>query len=87
MKHSGLVSGFNGLQQYELAVKAAQKMTGYATMSMDPESIEHAYQAIKDANTLYQQMGLDQTGVDQEFLSAQHQLLNQCSHQLEEAEK
>lgn len=83
IKHTGLISGFNNLKQLEMAVAAAQKMTGSATMSMDPEAIQNAEKALNDAKALYQTAG--DTGLDQSYLNNQNELLLQCEHQLNEA--
>lgn len=85
INHTGLISGMNEINQIEMSVKAAQKMVGSATMQLDPEAIQHAQHAIRDARDL---MGRStKTGVDQDFLSNQQQLLEQCEHQLTEAKK
>jgi hypothetical protein len=85
INHTGLISGMNELSQIEMSVKAAQKMVGSATMQLDPEAIHHAENAISDAKDLMNRSS--KTGVDQEFLSKQQQLLNQCEHQLSEAKQ
>ncbi|OAS86075.1 DUF2564 family protein [Metabacillus sp. FJAT-53654] len=85
IKHSGLISGMNELSQIEMSVKAAQKMVGSATMQLDPEAIHHAENAISDAKDLMNRS--PKTGVDQEFLTKQQQLLDQCEHQLSEAKQ
>jgi hypothetical protein len=85
INHSGLISGMNELSQIEMSVKAAQKMVGSATMQLDPEAIHHAENAISDAKDLMNRS--TKTGVDQEFLTKQQQLLDQCEHQLSEAKQ
>jgi hypothetical protein len=67
INHTGLISGFNNLKQLEMAVAAAQKMTGSATMSMDPEAIQNAEKALQDAKAIYQTAG--DTGVDQDRMN------------------
>ena len=54
-------------------------------MSMDPEAIQNAEKALQDAKAIYQTAG--DTGVDQDFLSNQNELLLQCEHQLNEAKQ
>lgn len=83
INHTGLISGMNELKQIEMSVKAAQKMVGSATMQLDPEAMQHAENAIQDARDLMNRSL--KTGVDEEFLSNQQQLLEQCEHQLSEA--
>ncbi|MGM0873911.1 MAG: DUF2564 family protein [Bacillota bacterium] len=82
---TGLISGMNELSQIEMSVKAAQKMVGSATMQLDPEAIHHAENAIRDARDIMNRS--TKTDVDQEFLSKQQQLLEQCEHQLSEAKQ
>lgn len=82
---TGLISGMNELSQIEMSVKAAQKMVGSATMQLDPEAIQHAENAISDARDIMNRS--TKTGVDQEFLSKQQKLLEQCGHQLSEAKQ
>lgn len=81
---SGFISGFNERKQLELAVQAAEKMVGSATMSMDPEAIQTAERSISDARTLFQQC---QNEYDQPFLTEQHEKLNQCEHQIQKAKE
>lgn len=75
----------NELSQIEMFVKSAQKMVGSATMQLDPEAITHAENAIRDAKDMMNRS--TKTGVDQDFLSKQQQLLEQCEHQLSEAKQ
>lgn len=83
INHTGLISGMNEIAQLEASVKAAQKMVGAATMQMDPEAMENAEKAINDAKALMNKTS--ETGYDQDFLTQQQQLLDQCQHQLSEA--
>ncbi|WP_246941931.1 DUF2564 family protein [Bacillus pinisoli] len=76
---------FNDLKQVEMSVKAAQKMVGTATMSMDREQLDEATQAIQDARTQLSHARNNGTGVDEEFLHSQEVSLTQCEEQLNEA--
>ena len=87
INHTGLISGFNDLKQLEMSVKAAQKMVGSATMSLDPEALQNAEKAVADAQEQFNSSLQSQTGVDQQFLSTQQELLSQCEHQLSEAKQ
>ncbi|MFY4776052.1 DUF2564 family protein [Metabacillus sp. RGM 3146] len=78
-------TGYNDLKQLEVSVEAAQKMTGSATMSLDPELLNHAQEAINDAKNHFEGAGI--SGIDQDFLAKQQLLLEQCQHQLNEAKK
>ncbi|WP_243290817.1 DUF2564 family protein [Bacillus sp. FJAT-47783] len=81
---SGLISGFNERKQLELAVQAAEKMVGSATMSMDPEAIQTAERSISDARKMFQQCNNE---YDQSFLSEQNEKLKHCEHQLQKAKE
>ncbi|MGD6815833.1 DUF2564 family protein [Metabacillus sp. 84] len=85
MNQNSEYNGYNDLAQVKLAIEASQKMTGAGTMSMDPEALKHAQQSIENAKTQLEQVKL--TGVDQLFLDNQRKLLDQCEHQLNEAQK
>ncbi|PGT83099.1 MULTISPECIES: DUF2564 family protein [Bacillaceae] len=85
INHTGLISGMNDLGQLEASVKAAQKMVGAATMQLDPEALQNAENAIRDAKDIMSRT--NETGVDSDFVNKQQQLLQQCEHQLSEARK
>jgi glycine cleavage system protein P-like pyridoxal-binding family len=80
-------SGFNDLKQVEMSLDAAQRMVGYATMSMDPEYLQDAAQAVQDAKMHLKQAKTNATGVDGEFLKKCEQALMQYDEQLKEAMK
>lgn len=85
INHTGLISGMNDLGQLEASVIAAQKMVGAATMQLDPEALQNAENAIRDAKDIMSRA--NETGVDSDFVNKQQQLLQQCEHQLSEARK
>jgi len=87
INHTDLISGLNERKQLELAVQSAQKMVGYATMRMDPEGMNDAKRAIQNAKDLYEAFLNKNTGVEDEFLSEQKNLLVECEHQLQEAKR
>jgi septum formation inhibitor MinC len=78
---------FNDLKQVEMSIKAAQKMVGSATMSMDHEQLDEATQAIQDARQQLAHAQHNGTGVDDEFLQQQQTTLTQCEEQLNEAKQ
>ncbi len=78
---------FNDLKQVEMSVLAAQKMVGTATMSMDPEQLEEAAQALQDARAQLAHALNNKTGVDEEYLQGQETLLSQSEEQLHEANR
>ncbi|MGM0746559.1 MAG: DUF2564 family protein [Bacillota bacterium] len=77
--------GFTDKRQLELAVETAQKTTGMATREQSTTLLESAYQSIADARELSQSEEL--AALDSDFLHKQHQLLDQCQHQLDEFKK
>lgn len=80
-----LHTGFNDIKQVEMSIQSAQKIVGHATMSMDHVHINHAQDAINSAKLLLQDARNNKTGVDEEFLQKQEQLLSQCEDQITEA--
>jgi hypothetical protein len=78
---------FNDLKQVEMSIKAAQKMVGSATMSMDKELLTDATQALENAKSQLSDARTNGTGVDEQFLSQQEYLLSQCEEQLNEAKQ
>ncbi|MRX70924.1 DUF2564 family protein [Bacillus lacus] len=85
IKHTGLISGLNDLKQLELATAAAQKMTGAATMTLDPNTFKHAEQSIADAREIYSRAIQESPDTDAAFFQQQLKLLHQCEHQIKEA--
>ncbi|MDQ0228834.1 DUF2564 family protein [Metabacillus malikii] len=85
INHTGLISGLNDIQQIKMSVKAAQKMVGSATMQLDPEAIQRAEEAIQDARNIMNRS--QHTGYDEDFIQEQSSLLQQCEHQLSEAQQ
>jgi hypothetical protein len=83
----GFTSGFNDLKQVEMSIEAAERIVGYATMSMDPEYLQVAARAVQDAKMHLNQAKTNATGVDDEFLKTCEHALMQCEEQLIEAMK
>jgi hypothetical protein len=80
-----VTTGYNDLQQVEALVQTAQKVVGSATLTMDPEFLQHAQNAVNTARTQLTNAKANATGVDEEFLAKCENTLTQCSHQLQEA--
>jgi hypothetical protein len=78
-------TGFNDLKQVELAIDAAQKVVGSATMSMDKGMLQDATNAVQDARNQLANVRSNPTGVDNDFLQKSEQVLSQCEEQLNEA--
>ncbi|UCZ51495.1 DUF2564 family protein [Bacillus shivajii] len=74
---------FNDIQQIEMAIKAAQKMVGAATMSMDPDQLQTATQALEDAKRQLQ--SAKQHDLDSEFIDYSSTLIEKLEHQVDEA--
>ncbi|MDQ0245348.1 uncharacterized protein YbjT (DUF2867 family) [Bacillus fengqiuensis] len=81
-----VTTGYNDLQQVEVLVQTAQKVVGSATITMDPEFLQHAQNAVNIAKTQLENAKANiATGADQEFLTKCESSLSQCEHQLQEA--
>ncbi|WP_026671910.1 DUF2564 family protein [Alkalihalobacterium bogoriense] len=80
-------SGYNDIKQVEMAIKAAQRMVGQATMSMDEEQLQAATDALEQAKQQYHHAAAHQTGVDEAFFEMSSELLDRIDHQLLEAKK
>lgn len=78
---------FNDIRQVEMAIKAAQRMVGQATMSMDADQLRAATDALNQARTQYHNAISHATGVDQEFFEFSTELIEKLDHQLTEAKK
>lgn len=76
---------FDDIHQVEMAIKAAQKTVGNATMNMDPEQLDTATQAIEDAKD---QLNMAvQHQLDPEFIQYSSSLIEKLEHQISEAKK
>jgi Flp pilus assembly protein TadD len=80
------MSDFNNFEQVEMKVKAAQKLVGYATMSMDQQQLTDATDAITQARSQLEKMKSLATDLDEEFLVRQEEELTQVEQQLREAQ-
>lgn len=83
--HDAILTGYNQRKQLELAVETAQKTTGMATRQKSSTLMKSAYRSIEDARQLSQTEEL--SALDGEFLSQQLDILNECEHQLDEAQR
>ncbi|MCD8509279.1 MAG: DUF2564 family protein [Bacillus sp. (in: Bacteria)] len=76
---------FDDIHQVEMAIKAAQKTVGSATMSMDPEQLDTATNAINDAK---EQLNMAiQHQLDPDFIQYSQGLLDKLEHQVNEAKQ
>ncbi|WP_088072156.1 DUF2564 family protein [Gottfriedia luciferensis] len=80
------MSNFNNFEQVEMKVQAAQKIVGYATMSMDQQQLTDATEAIHEARAQLEKMKGLATDLDDEFLAKQEEDLAQVEQQLREAQ-
>ncbi|UOY93405.1 DUF2564 family protein [Ectobacillus sp. JY-23] len=76
---------FNGFEQVSMKVEAAQQMVGSATVSLDPEFLEHAATAVSEARAQLESMKQQATELDTSFLQEQETKLASVEHQLREA--
>ena len=81
------VSSYNDLKQVDMSIKAAEKMVGSATMSMDPEQLQDAKQTIQNAKEQFQHAKANNTGVDDKFFHESSKLLQHLEKQLTEAQQ
>ncbi|MFF2875696.1 DUF2564 family protein [Gottfriedia sp. NPDC057991] len=80
------MSNFNNFEDVEMKVKAAQKLVGYATMSMDAQQLTDATTAITQAREQLEKMKGLATNLDDEFLKKQEEDLMQVEQQIREAQ-
>ena len=59
-------------------------MVGSATISMDPDTLEHATTAVEAARSQLEIMKSVATDLDEPFLMNEEKKLNKCEHQLNE---
>lgn len=80
-------SSVNDFEEVKFRVETAQKMVGSATVTMDPESLQHATNAVESARSQLETMKAVATDLDEPFLVNEEMKLNQCEHQLQEAKR
>ena len=78
-------SPVNDFEEVKFRVESAQKMVGSATITMDPESLQHATNAVESARQQLETMKEVATDLDAPFLLDQEEKLERCEHQLQEA--
>ncbi len=76
---------FNQIRQVEMAIKAAQRMVGQATMSMDQNQLKAATDALNQAKRQYANAIKHVSGVSDEFFEFSNELIERLDHQLTEA--
>ncbi|MDW8515042.1 DUF2564 family protein [Priestia flexa] len=82
-----VTTGYNDLQQAQVSIQSAQKMIGTATMSMSPQQLSEATEALANARTELEAAHANATGVDEEFLQKCMADLKACEQQLTEAKQ
>ncbi|EMA6341893.1 DUF2564 family protein [Bacillus cytotoxicus] len=78
-------SHVNDFEEVKFRIESAQKLVGSATITMDPESLEHATNAVESARSQLEIMKSVATDLDEPFLRNEEKKLDQCEHQLQEA--
>jgi len=63
-----VTTGYNDLQQAQVSIQSAQKMIGTPTMSMSPQQLSEATEALANARTELEAAQANATGVDEELL-------------------
>lgn len=76
---------FSDIQQVEMAIKAAQRMVGQATMNMDEDQLKAATESLEQAKKQYADALAHATGVSDEFFEFSSELIERLDHQLTEA--
>ncbi|MFA9559646.1 DUF2564 family protein [Evansella sp. AB-rgal1] len=76
---------FDQLHQVEMAIKAAQKQVGNATMNMDPKQLDTAMKAIGDAKS--QLNNAYKHEMSSEFIEYSSSLIEKLEHQVHEAQE
>lgn len=78
---------FNDIRQVEMAIKAAQRMVGQATMSMDEGQLQAATDSLNQAKKQYADAVAHATGVNDDFFEFSSELIEKLDHQLTEAKE
>ncbi|MGR5962065.1 DUF2564 family protein [Bacillus paranthracis] len=78
-------SEVNDFEEVKFRVETAQKMVGSATISMDPDTLEHATTAVEATRSQLEIMKSVATDLDEPFLINEEKKLSECEHQLNEA--
>lgn len=78
---------FNDIRQVEMAIKSAQRMVGQATMSMDPDQLTAATDALNQAKQQLNDATRHATGLDDQFVEFSSELIERLDHQLEAAKE
>ncbi|MGH0430108.1 DUF2564 family protein [Bacillus mycoides] len=78
-------SEVNDFEEVKFRVETAQKMVGSATISMDPDTLEHATTAVEAARSQLEIMKSVAVDLDEPFLMNEEKKLSKCEQQLHEA--
>lgn len=82
-----MTNQFDELMQVEMAIKAAERMVGQATMSMDEDQLKAATDALDQAKVSFKKAAAHQTGIDERFFELSSDLIEKIDVQLNEAKK
>ncbi|EIT86827.1 hypothetical protein A374_04614 [Fictibacillus macauensis ZFHKF-1] len=78
---------FNDLEQVQLLLQSAEHMVGQATMSMNPQQLQEAAEALALAKATYEQMASQETDQNSFMLSQAKEIVTRCESQISEALK
>lgn len=84
---ANMTNQFDELMQVEMAIKAAERMVGQATMSMDEDQLQAATDALNQAKMTFQKAAAYQTGIDERFFELSSDSIHKIDVQLNEAKK
>ncbi|WP_379967791.1 DUF2564 family protein [Ectobacillus sp. sgz5001026] len=76
---------FTDLEQIFLKVETAEKMVGSATVTMDPELLQHAATSVSEAKEQLDLVKATATELDEHYLRSQEKRLTRIEKQLLEA--
>lgn len=71
---------FHELMQVEMAIKAAEKIVGQATMNMDEKQLQAAKNALNQAKLSFQKAAAHRTGIDEKFFNCSLETFSKKEH-------
>ncbi|PYZ95215.1 hypothetical protein CR194_06785 [Salipaludibacillus keqinensis] len=80
-----MTEDYQTIEQIELAIKAAERTVGQATMSMDEDQLNNATMALEQAKKQLEQAKMQ--NMNHETWQYSTAMINRLSHQVEEAKE
>ncbi|WP_416826665.1 DUF2564 family protein [Ectobacillus polymachus] len=78
---------FTEFEQVFMQVETAEKMVGSATVTMDPEMLQHAATSVNQAREQLEKCKTNATDLDEPYLQSQEKRLSRIEKQLWEANR